>query len=115
VLIQIIIVAPVDSLLPDCETSAIDRPDKGLAKVIDPRIMSKQKNKKFEITTARRLRYLTLYFIDSDIIGSKAFVSTHYQRIQHLFASKKSEIGAGTFFTVYLSIKPASTSLFLLF
>jgi REP element-mobilizing transposase RayT len=74
------------------EAGAIDRPDKGRAKVIDPRLLAKQKNKDFEITIASRLRYRTRYFTDSGIIGSKAFVSTHYQRFQHLFASKNRKI-----------------------
>jgi hypothetical protein len=74
------------------EAGAIDRPDKSRAKVIDPRILAKQKNKEFEITIASRLRYRTRYFTDSGIIGSKAFVSTHYQRFQHLFASKNRKI-----------------------
>jgi hypothetical protein len=60
--------------------------------VIDPRILAKQKNKDFEITKASRLRYRTRYFTDSGIIGSKEFVSTHYQRFQHLFATKHKKI-----------------------
>ena len=74
------------------EAGAIDRPDKGRAKVIDPRLLAKQKNKEFEVTIASRLRYRTRYFTDSGIIGSKAFVSSHYQRFQHLFASKYRKI-----------------------
>jgi REP element-mobilizing transposase RayT len=74
------------------EAGAIDRPDKGRAKVIDPRLLAKQKNKEFEVTIASRLRYRTRYFTDSGIIGSKAFVSSHYQRFQHLFTSKYRKI-----------------------
>jgi putative transposase len=74
------------------EAGSIDRPDKVRAKVIDPRILAKQKNKNFEITKASRLRYRTRYFTDSGIIGSKEFVSTHYQRFKHLFATKNKKI-----------------------
>jgi putative transposase len=38
------------------------------------------------------LRYRTRYFTDSGIIGSKAFVSSQYQRFRHLFASKNEKI-----------------------
>jgi hypothetical protein len=74
------------------EAGCLDRPDKGRAKVIDPRIMAKQKNKDFEITKASRLLFRTRYFTDSGIIGSKAFVSTHYQRFKHLFSTKHKKI-----------------------
>jgi hypothetical protein len=46
------------------EAGAIDRPDKGRAKVIDSRILATQKNKEFEITIASRLRYRTRCFTD---------------------------------------------------
>jgi REP element-mobilizing transposase RayT/ribosomal protein S30 len=72
------------------EAGSIDRPDKGKVKVIDPRILAKQKNN--EITKASRMRYRTRYFTDSGIIGSKEFVSAHYQRFKHLFATKNKKI-----------------------
>jgi REP-associated tyrosine transposase len=70
------------------EAGSIDRPDKGKVKVIDPRVLLKEKSKDFKITQASRLRYRTRYFTDSGIIGSKEFVAAHYQRFQHLFMSK---------------------------
>jgi len=70
------------------EAGSIDRPEKGRAKVIDPRVLCKERKKGFEVTQASRLRYCTRYFTDSGIIGSKEFVSVHYQRFKHLFASK---------------------------
>jgi putative transposase len=71
---------------------SINRPDKGKVKVIDPRILKKEKRKDFQITQASRLRYRTRYFTDSGIIGSKAFVSNHYQQFKHLFQSKNEKI-----------------------
>jgi len=70
---------------------SIDRPDKGKIKVIDPRVLQKEKRKGFKITQASRLRYRTRYFTDSGIIGSKEFVSAHYKQFQHLFASKNEK------------------------
>ena len=74
------------------EAGSIDRPEKGEIKVIDPRVLAAQKDKGFEITQASRLRYRTRYFTDSGIIGSKEFVSAHYQRFKHLFVSKHKKI-----------------------
>jgi len=71
---------------------SIDRPDKGKVKVIDPRLLKKEKRKGFKITHASRLRYRTRYFTDSGIIGSKEFVSTHYKQFKHLFKSKNEKI-----------------------
>jgi putative transposase len=68
----------------------IDR--KGKIKVIDPRVLAREKRKGFQITQASRLRYRTRYFTDSGIIGSQEFVSTHYQRFKHLFESKNEKI-----------------------
>ena len=70
------------------EAGSIDRPDKGKHKVIDPRVLARERKQGFKITKASRLRYRTRYFTDSGIIGSKEFVSTHYQRFKHLFMSK---------------------------
>jgi len=58
---------------------SVDRPDTGKVKVIDPRILKKEKRKEFKITQASRLRYRTRYFTDSGIIGSKEFVDNKYK------------------------------------
>ncbi|MBW2678747.1 MAG: transposase [Deltaproteobacteria bacterium] len=63
---------------------SIDRP----GKVIDPRQLIREKKRGVEITQAGRLRYRNRYFTDSGIIGSEAFVSTHYQRFKHHFTCK---------------------------
>jgi len=71
---------------------SIDRPNKGKVKVIDPRILKREKRKGFEITHASRMRYRTRYFTDSGIIGSKMFVAAQYQRFKHLLASKNEKV-----------------------
>jgi hypothetical protein len=60
--------------------------------VVDPRVLVARKKRDFEITQASRLRYRTRYFTDSGIIGSKEFVTAHYQRFKHLFVSKHKKI-----------------------
>jgi putative transposase len=73
------------------EAGSIDRQDKGNIQLIDPRVLAREKKKNFEITKASRLRYRTRYFTDSGIIGSKEFVSIHYQQFKHLFQSKNEK------------------------
>ena len=70
------------------EAGAINRPDKMQAKVIDDKVVAKERKKEFEISRIRRFRYRTRYFTDSGIIGSKEFVALNYQRFKHLFYSK---------------------------
>ena len=70
------------------EAGAISRPDKMQAKVIDDKVIAKERKKDFEISRVSRFRHRTRYFTDSGIIGSKEFVSTNYQRFKHLFYSK---------------------------
>jgi hypothetical protein len=55
------------------------------AKVIDNKVVAKERKKDFEIS---RFRHRTRYFTDSGIIGSKEFVAENYQRFKHLFYSK---------------------------
>ena len=70
------------------EAGAISRPDKIQAKVIDDKVVAKERKKDFEISRISRFRYRTRYFTDSGIIGSKEFVAENYQRFKHLFHSK---------------------------
>jgi putative transposase len=70
------------------EAGSISRPEKGRIRVIDPKVLAREKRKDFEITTASRLRYRSRWFTDSGIIGSKEFVADHYQRFKHLFHSR---------------------------
>ena len=69
------------------EAGALNRPDKIQAKVIDDKVVAKERKKEFEISRTSRFRYRTRYFADSGIIGSKEFVNEHYQRFKHLFHS----------------------------
>ena len=73
------------------EAGAINRPDKMQAKVIDDKVVAKERKKEFEISRISRFRYRTRYFTDSGIIGSKEFVSINYQRFKHLFHSKREK------------------------
>jgi REP element-mobilizing transposase RayT len=70
------------------EAGAVNQPEKGKAKVIDGKVLEKERNKGFELSRSDRFKYRTRYFTDSGIIGSKQFVSTNYQRFKHLFYSK---------------------------
>ena len=70
------------------EAGAINRPDKMQARVLNEKVVTKERKKEFEISRISRFRYRTRYFTDSGIIGSKEFVSENYQRFKHLFYSK---------------------------
>jgi hypothetical protein len=70
------------------EAGAISRPDKMQAKVIDDKVVAKERKKNFEVNRISRFRHRTRYFTDSGIIGSKEFVADNYQRFKHLFHSK---------------------------
>jgi len=63
------------------EAGALDR---GRAQVIDEKTVEKEREKGFELTRADRFRYRTL-------IGSREFVSRHYQNFRHLFQSKNEK------------------------
>ena len=70
------------------EAGALNRPDKTQAKVIDDKVVAKERKNEFKINRITRFRYRSRYFTDSGIIGSKEFVFTNYQRFKHLFYSK---------------------------
>ena len=70
------------------EAGAISRPDKMQAKVIDDKVVAKERKKGFELSRIDRFRYRTRYFTDSGIIGSKEFVAENYWRFKHLFYLK---------------------------
>ena len=74
------------------EAGALDRSDKGQAKVIDSATLQKERNKNYKIKRIDRFRYRTRYFTDSGIIGTKEFVSESYKRFRELFMSKREKI-----------------------
>jgi REP element-mobilizing transposase RayT len=74
------------------EAGSLNRPEKGKIKVIEDKILEKERNKEFELSRSDRFRYRTRYFTDSGIIGSKEFVSGHYRRFKDLFMSKNEKI-----------------------
>jgi len=73
------------------EAGAIGRPDKMHAKVIDDRILEKERKRDFELSRNDRFRYRTRYFTDSGIIGSKDFVSKTYIRFRHHFNTENEK------------------------
>ena len=70
------------------EAGALNQPEKGNVKVIEDRILEKERRREYELSKSDRFRYRTRYFTDSGIIGSKEFVAKNYQRFKHLFYSK---------------------------
>lgn len=73
------------------EAGAIDRPDKLQERVIDKKIVEKERKKNFDIARLSRFRYRTRYFSNSGTIGSREFVSVHYKRFKHLFESRHEQ------------------------
>jgi REP element-mobilizing transposase RayT len=73
------------------EAGAVNRPDKAAAKVIDDKVIKKERNRDFELSRSDRFRCRTRYFTDSGVIGSKEFVSKTYQRFKHVFNSKNEK------------------------
>jgi hypothetical protein len=74
------------------EAGAVDRPEKMVTKVIDSKVLEKERENDFELNRVRRFRYRTRYFTDSGIIGSKEFVSMNYRRFKDVFMSKREKI-----------------------
>ena len=59
---------------------------------IKAEVLEKERQKGFKIDRVDRFKSRTRYFTDSGIIGSKEFVRTHYDRVKHLFVTKKEKI-----------------------
>jgi REP element-mobilizing transposase RayT len=74
------------------EAGALNQPEKGNVKVIEDKVLAKERRREFELSKSDRFRYRTRYFTDSGIIGSKEFVSANYGRFKHLFMSQKDKI-----------------------
>ncbi|MEN8779524.1 MAG: transposase [Desulfobacterales bacterium] len=70
------------------EAGSVNQPEKGNVKVIEDKVLEKERRREFELSRSDRFRYRTRYFTDSGIIGSKDFVAENYQRFKHLFYSK---------------------------
>jgi REP element-mobilizing transposase RayT len=85
------------------EAGAVNRSDKGAVKVIDDKVIKKERNRDFELSRSDRFRCRTRYFTDSGVIGSKEFVSKTYLRFKHVFNSKneKKPIPVKGLFGVY--------------
>ena len=70
------------------EAGSVNLPEKGNVKIIEDKVLEKERRREFELSRSDRFRYRTRYFTDSGIIGSKEFVAQNYQRFKHLFYSK---------------------------
>ena len=70
------------------EAGSLNQPEKSSVKVIEDKVLEKERSREFELSKSDRFRYRTRYFTDSGIIGSKEFVSNNYQRFKNLFESK---------------------------
>jgi REP element-mobilizing transposase RayT len=73
------------------EAGAVNKPEKGKVKVINDKLLEKERNREFELSRSDRFRYRTRYFTDSGVIGSKEFVSKTYRRFKHHFNSKNEK------------------------
>ncbi len=63
----------------------------GKAGMIRREIVDRERKDNFELNRMRRFLYRTRYFTDAGVIGSKEFVSAHYQRFKDVFISKKEK------------------------
>jgi putative transposase len=70
------------------EAGALNHPEKGNAKLIEDKVLEKERCREFELSKSDRFRHRTRYFTDSGIIGSKEFVAANYRRFKNLFHSK---------------------------
>ncbi|MDY6974138.1 MAG: hypothetical protein SV775_17760 [Thermodesulfobacteriota bacterium] len=61
------------------EAGAVKRQDKPGSRVIDEKVLNKERKKEFKLTRIDRFRNRTRYFTDSGIIGTKEFIYTHYR------------------------------------
>ena len=73
------------------ESGSLDKPGSETRKVIEDKVIIKERKRKYKLSRADRFLYKTRYFTDSGVIGSKAFVSENYQKFKHLFESKEKK------------------------
>jgi len=74
------------------EAGSLNQSEIDAVKVIEDKVLKKERGRKFELSRSDRFRYRTRYFTDSGIIGSKEFVSANYQRFKTLFNSKHEKM-----------------------
>jgi putative transposase len=51
------------------------------ARVIEEKVVAKERKKEFEISRISRFRHRIRYFTDSGLIGSKEFVAENYRYV----------------------------------
>jgi hypothetical protein len=59
------------------EAGSLNRPEKGSVKIIEDRILEKERSKDFKLRRSDRFRYRTGYFTDSGIIDSISQIPDH--------------------------------------
>jgi hypothetical protein len=64
------------------KAGSLNKSEKGNVKVIEDRVLEKERSRAFELSRSDRFRYRTRYFTDSCIIGSKEFVSTNFSALR---------------------------------
>ncbi len=69
----------------------MDRPERNRSKVIKNRLLERERNKNYEITRIDRFIFKTRYLTDTRIIGTKMFMSTHYQVFKDHFQARKEK------------------------
>ncbi|MBW2427323.1 MAG: hypothetical protein JRF56_00075 [Deltaproteobacteria bacterium] len=74
------------------EAGALNQPEKGNAKVIEDKVLEKERRREFELSKTDRFRYRTRYFTDSGIIGLKSLclLTTSDLRIYFILSTKRS-------------------------
>jgi REP element-mobilizing transposase RayT len=70
------------------ETGAMDT---GKGSALNAGIVSKEREKEFQVTRLERFKYRTRYFTDSGIIGGKAFVLEIYRKVKAGIDSRKEK------------------------
>jgi putative transposase len=73
------------------DAGAMDMPEKKRTRVINKRVIERERKKDFMVTRMDRFVLKTRYFSDSGIIGSKEFVSRQYETFKNLFVSQKEK------------------------
>jgi REP element-mobilizing transposase RayT len=74
------------------EAGAVDLSEKKRSRLINKRILEKERKKDFEVTRIDRFVFKSRYFTDSGIIGSKQFVSYCYNQFKDYFQAKKEKM-----------------------
>jgi len=73
------------------EAGGVAKADNPGAKTINKKIIENERKRDFKISRIDRFQNKTRYFTDSGIIGTRKFVSTHYEMFKDRFVSKNEK------------------------